>query len=89
MTTITTQPDFIPLSMINALAYCPRRFGYEFIQALRADPSFDSMRVMMVTTEADMGNVTKALEAGANEYLMKPFTKEAVSEKLSMLGIES
>lgn len=33
MTTITTQPDYIPLSMINALAYCPRRFGYEFIQA--------------------------------------------------------
>jgi CRISPR-associated exonuclease Cas4 len=33
MTTITAQPDYIPLSMINALAYCPRRFGYEFIQA--------------------------------------------------------
>jgi CRISPR-associated exonuclease Cas4 len=32
MTTITTQPDFIPLSMINALAYCPRRFSYEFVQ---------------------------------------------------------
>ena len=32
-TTITTQPDFVPLAMINALAYCPRRFGYEFIQA--------------------------------------------------------
>jgi CRISPR-associated exonuclease Cas4 len=33
MTTITTQPDYIPLAMINAIAYCPRRFGYEFIQA--------------------------------------------------------
>jgi two-component system, chemotaxis family, chemotaxis protein CheY len=65
----------------------PEMNGYEFVQALRADHSFDSMRVMMVTTEADMGNVTKALEAGANEYLMKPFTKEAVTEKLSMLGI--
>ncbi len=65
----------------------PEMNGYEFILALRADHTFDSMRVMMVTTEADMGNVTKALEAGANEYLMKPFTKEAVTEKLSMLGI--
>jgi two-component system chemotaxis response regulator CheY len=65
----------------------PEMNGYEFVLALRADHSFDSMRVMMVTTEADMGNVTKALEAGANEYLMKPFTKEAVTEKLSMLGI--
>lgn len=33
MTTITTQPDHIPLAMINALAYCPRRFSYEFVQA--------------------------------------------------------
>jgi two-component system chemotaxis response regulator CheY len=65
----------------------PEMNGYEFIQALRSDHAFDSMRVMMVTTEADLENVSKALEAGANEYLMKPFTKEAVSEKLSMLGI--
>lgn len=33
MTTITALPEFVPLAMINALAYCPRRFGYEFIQA--------------------------------------------------------
>jgi len=33
MTTITTQPDYIPLAMINALAYCPRRLGYELIQS--------------------------------------------------------
>ena len=32
MTTISTQPDYIPLAMINALAYCPRRFSYEFVQ---------------------------------------------------------
>lgn len=33
MLTIDPQPDYIPLAMLNALAYCPRRFGYEFIQA--------------------------------------------------------
>lgn len=33
MTTITTEPDYIPLAMINALAYCPRRYVYEFVQA--------------------------------------------------------
>ena len=65
----------------------PEMNGFEFVQALRALHAFDSMRVMMVTTEADMSNVVKALEAGANEYLMKPFTKEAVTEKLSMMGI--
>jgi two-component system chemotaxis response regulator CheY len=66
----------------------PEMNGFEFVKAVRADHSLDSMKVMMVTTEADVGNVTKALEAGANEYLMKPFTKDAVTEKLSMLGIE-
>jgi two-component system chemotaxis response regulator CheY len=65
----------------------PEMSGYELVQAIRNDRTFDSMRLMMVTTEADMENVAKALEAGADEYLMKPFTKEAVSDKLSMLGI--
>ena len=41
----------------------------------------------MVTTETDLERVSKALEAGANEYLMKSFTKEAVLEKLDLLGI--
>lgn len=66
----------------------PEMNGLEFVQAVRANAAFNNMKVMMVTTEADVGNVTKALEAGANEYLMKPFTKDAVTEKLSMLGIE-
>jgi len=61
--------------------------GLEFVKALRADPTFAPVRVMMVTTEADMHNVAMALQAGANEYLMKPFTRDAVMEKLSVLGI--
>jgi two-component system chemotaxis response regulator CheY len=43
----------------------------------------------MVTTESDIGRVTLALEAGANEYLMKPFTKESLSDKLALLGFEA
>jgi two-component system chemotaxis response regulator CheY len=41
---------------------------------------------MMVTTETEMSQLVKALEAGANEYLMKPFTREALVEKLTLLG---
>jgi len=45
------------------------------------------MRLMMVTTETEMAQVVKALEAGANEYVMKPFTKEMIAEKLTLLGL--
>jgi two-component system chemotaxis response regulator CheY len=42
---------------------------------------------MMVTSETEMGQMAKALEAGANEYVMKPFTKEVITEKLTLLGV--
>ena len=43
---------------------------------------------MMVTTETEMAQVIKALEAGANEYVMKPFTKDMIVEKLTLMGLE-
>ena len=61
--------------------------GLEFVQAVRADASYNSMPLMMITTETEMHNVSSALEAGANEYIMKPFNKEMIAEKISMLGI--
>ena len=61
--------------------------GFDFIRAVRADHSHDGMRLMMVTTETEIAQVAKALEAGANEYVMKPFTKDMILEKLSLMGI--
>ena len=65
----------------------PEMNGLEFVKAVRADHAYDTMRVMMVTTENGMEHVTKALEAGANEYVMKPFAKEVIQQKLEILGI--
>ena len=45
------------------------------------------MCIMMVTTENELDKVIKALDAGANEYLMKPFTKEDLKSKLAILGV--
>jgi two-component system chemotaxis response regulator CheY len=59
--------------------------GLEFIQAVRAERANDGVRIMMVTTETDAAQVTRALAAGANEYLMKPFSKEILVAKISML----
>ena len=66
----------------------PEMNGYEFICAVRADAAYSDLKLMMVTTEAEMSQVVKALEAGANEYVMKPFTKEMIQEKLQLLGLD-
>lgn len=60
--------------------------GYELVCAVRSDPRWKKVQLMMVTTETEVSQLVKALEAGANEYLMKPFTREAFLEKLSLLG---
>lgn len=62
--------------------------GYEFVKAVRAHERFDDIPLMMVTTETEMDRVLAALEAGANEYVMKPFTKEMILDKLAILGLE-
>ena len=62
--------------------------GLEFVQNVRANGTYDAMKIMMVTTETESEQMISALEAGANEYTMKPFTKEAILEKLRMLGFE-
>lgn len=61
--------------------------GYEFILAVRSQRSNDHIRIMMVTTEAESEQVTKALSAGANEYLMKPFTRDILMAKLSLMDV--
>ncbi len=60
--------------------------GFEMLRRLRTE-GHDEMKVMMVTTEAENEFITRALDAGANEYLMKPFDGEALAEKLTMLGL--
>ena len=61
--------------------------GLEFIQSVRADRANDAIRIMMVTTETEQEQVLKALAAGANEYLMKPFTREVLVAKLSLMDV--
>lgn len=61
--------------------------GLELVTALRKDSRFDNMRIIMVTTETEMMQVVRAIEAGANEYVMKPFTKEIILDKLKLVGI--
>lgn len=60
--------------------------GLGMLKQLRAE-GFDDLKVMMVTTEAENDFIIRALDAGADEYMMKPFDGEALNEKLAMLGL--
>jgi len=60
--------------------------GLEFIQAVRKVRAWDEVRLVMVTTETESEQVQRAITAGANEYVMKPFTAEVLIAKLSLLG---
>jgi len=60
--------------------------GLDMLKQLRAE-GYGDVKVMMVTTEAENDFILRALDAGASEYLMKPFDDEALTEKLAMLGL--
>jgi len=63
--------------------------GYDFLVALRSDPKHITRPpVIMVTTETGMPSMLKALAAGADEYIMKPFDKDIVIDKLDIVGLE-
>lgn len=64
----------------------PEMNGVDFVRSVRADRSFDDLPLVMVTTNTELEHVAEALEAGANEYVMKPFTMEVIREKLGLLG---
>jgi two-component system chemotaxis response regulator CheY len=66
----------------------PEMDGFDVLRRIRTEREYDELRVMMVTTESEMNQVARALDAGANEYLMKPFNREALVEKLVLLGID-
>jgi two-component system chemotaxis response regulator CheY len=61
--------------------------GLELVEAVRRDPAYRGVRIVMVTTESESSQVVRALEAGADEYLFKPFTPDAVVDNLAMLGL--
>ena len=61
--------------------------GLQFVSAVRSNPAYRSVTLMMVTTESEHGQIVRALAAGAHEYLIKPFTPDALRDKLELLGL--
>ena len=61
--------------------------GLEFLIQLRRMPGGDAPVVVFCTTENGMDHIARALEAGANEYIMKPFDKDIISAKFQEVGL--
>jgi two-component system chemotaxis response regulator CheY len=65
----------------------PEVNGLDLLKQLRQNPALSSLVVVMVTTETELDQMAEALQAGANEYVMKPFTRDILIEKLHLAGI--
>jgi two-component system chemotaxis response regulator CheY len=61
--------------------------GIAFVRAVRAQPGHRDLRLMMVTAQTGPEAIAQALEVGADEYLMKPFTADHLADKLELLGV--
>lgn len=65
----------------------PEMNGLEFVNHVRADRRWNGVKLMMVTSVTEADQMAKALIAGADEYIMKPFTREVLHDKLRLLGV--
>jgi len=65
----------------------PEMNGLDFVREVRSQRLYDGVRLVMVTTETESEQLSRALNAGANEYVMKPFTKDVLVAKLNLLDV--
>ena len=66
----------------------PEMNGIEFVREVRADSRWDQMFLFMVTSDSSEGRMIEAMEAGADEYFLKPVHEIALKQKLELLGFE-
>ena len=78
----TTKPDVILLDW-----HMPVMDGITFIGVLRAMEGGTTPKVIFCTTETDMTNIMRAISAGADEYVMKPFDADIIRGKLQQVGM--
>jgi len=65
----------------------PEMDGYEFLCELRKMPGGEEPKVVFCTTENEAGHIARAMRAGANEYIMKPFDQHILKSKFQEIGL--
>ena len=63
----------------------PKMTGIELLRTIRADSSLKHIPVLMVTAEAQKENVVEAVQAGVNNYIVKPFTADTMKDKIERI----
>jgi two-component system chemotaxis response regulator CheY len=81
------KPEKGAIKLVLADWNMPEMNGLDLLKRIRQDPDLVSLKVIMVTTETELSQMASALDAGANEYVMKPFTKDILKEKLELVGV--
>jgi len=79
---LETMPDAVLLDW-----NMPIMSGIEFLRELRKTDGGNSPIVVFCTTENDMEHIREAMEAGANEYIMKPFDSDILEAKFTQVGL--
>lgn len=65
----------------------PVKDGYDFLRELRQMPGGKEPKVVFCTTENDIAHIARAMHAGADEYIMKPFDSEILTSKFHQVGV--
>jgi two-component system chemotaxis response regulator CheY len=83
---LAAHPDEIELTLVDW--NMPVMNGLEFVKKVRSDAGYADMKLMMVTTETEPAQMARALMAGVDEFVMKPFTADILVEKLRLIGVQ-
>jgi two-component system chemotaxis response regulator CheY len=78
----SSTPDVILIDWVM-----PGMPGPELVSWLRTQQEFKSTPILMVTAQKELSHISEALAKGADEYVMKPFSKESIAEKLKLVGV--
>ena len=76
-----------PIAVHVPFAFGPANGAREFLRELRRLPTGNAPKVVFCTTENDVGYIARAMHAGADEYIMKPFDKEIMTAKFQEVGL--
>lgn len=74
------------IALITVDYNMPKMTGTQFVRVVREKPELGDVKILMITSDNTTQRRDEALQAGSNEFLVKPFTKEMIGEKLKMIG---
>ena len=83
---LSAHPDEVEMTLVDW--NMPVMNGLEFVKRVRSDAAYADMKLMMVTTETEQAQMARALMAGVDEFVMKPFTADILVEKLRLIGVQ-